>query len=278
MVATKKRPVTARRQEQCRNNQRRYREQARSHKEQLEANVLELTRTTARLEGHVETYKQTLAWKARQGPMGRDLERCRYYWRVMASGYATHDPTVAAHQVATIRCLFAETVHVMGTTGVQRILDQSLQYAYAFATVQMELEALEVLELEDGHLVRSCGTLRVGVTAETLRMVCPHVLAQPRLRARLEGCVLVCPLQLTFVFGPRHAEGPSAETHVTRLESSLDFTRGLVELLCDLHDVVDVMHGALIAPSGEIASMPRTFHSMGCATPPSTGRAHVYSS
>ncbi|EQC38772.1 hypothetical protein SDRG_03731 [Saprolegnia diclina VS20] len=277
MVATKKRPVTARRQEQCRNNQRRYREQARSLKEQLEAQVLELMRTTARLEGHVETYKQTLAWKARQGPMGRDLERCRNYWRVMASGYAAHDPNLAAHQVATIRGLFAETVAVMGTTGVEKILDQNRQYAYTFATIHMQLDTAEVMELDHGHVVRSCGSLRLGVTAETLSSVCPHVLEQPRLRARLEGRILDCPLQLTFAFAPHHPAYPS-ETRVTRLESSLDFTRGLVALLYDLQDVVDVMHGALIAPSGEITLAPRTYYSPDLATPHNTGPPHIYSS
>ncbi|OQR96591.1 hypothetical protein THRCLA_07239 [Thraustotheca clavata] len=243
-----KRKVSERRQIQCRNNQRRYREQARNYMNLLERQVTELQHETARLEGHVDTWKSTLKYRLLRSSHSNDLERVREYWQVMATGYATQDPSYAARQIALIKNLMTEDVDLVGSHGIQKFIEQRQQYAYTFQSIHKAPYTFEVIPInQEEHIIRSTGSLILGVNEETIRVICPQIISNQRLVSRLVGQKLLCPLQMTFYMSDN---GHGSKAY--RLETSLDFTSGLLGLLGNLMDVVEVMNGAHINGSGEI--------------------------
>ncbi|KDO19655.1 hypothetical protein SPRG_14555 [Saprolegnia parasitica CBS 223.65] len=240
------------RQTQCRNNQRRYRAEARAHLEFLEGAVQSLGTETARLEGQCDSLSMAVQ-RLPPPPLVvsahlHDIARCREYWLVFEHGYAIHDMATATAQVAMLRSLMHHDVEVMGAKGVEKVISNWTQYARCFRTLQKVGSAWDVVVVDEStRIVKGVGTITLRIGRETIGALCPQLLANEPLMQRIVGQEIVCPCTQLF-----YMTLLEDRVMVTRVETDLNMTVGLMALLGSLRDVSDVMTGVQLAPDAEL--------------------------
>ncbi|KDO29536.1 hypothetical protein SPRG_05492 [Saprolegnia parasitica CBS 223.65] len=221
----------ARRRQQSRNNQRRYRQETRSYLQSLQSDVQALLHSTFRLEGQVDMMRQTV-----QRRFANDVARVGAYWRLFMCGYVA-----APDQDAALRDLMADDVELREATGIDALFDQWRQYAGAFAFFRKELRSIEAVALDsDEHLVCVVGTVSLGLSDAAVATLWPHLHNTPdsRIRRRLADQTLTCPCTQLLYMRP----SGDASAKVRRIEFEWDIAAGLATLLTDLDDVATVLH------------------------------------
>ncbi|OQR88339.1 hypothetical protein ACHHYP_06860 [Achlya hypogyna] len=246
----KKKP-SLHRQIQCRNNQRRYRAEARARMEYLENAVGELLTETARLEGHVESLSRAVMLlpppRSVIAHLG-NVARCREYWIAFQHGYAVHDPRVAARQVAVLRSLMDPCVEVMGVYGIEKVVDNWTQYARCFKTLLKVSSGWEVVHVDDGtRIVKGVGTITLRIGRETIGALCPQTLGNEPLVQRIVGREIVCPCTQFF-----YMSLVQDRVVVTRVDTDLNMMVGLTSLLGSLPDATNIMTGVRLKDGAEL--------------------------
>ncbi|OQR88348.1 hypothetical protein ACHHYP_06866 [Achlya hypogyna] len=230
-----------RRRIQSRNNQRRYREETRSYLTSLETDVQDLLHSTFRLEGQVDMMRTTAARLPSR--FAGDVNRVKAYWELFAHGYAA-----AADQDALLRDLMAENVQMLGSTGVDAVLDQWRRYANAFSSFRKVAHTFEAIAVDSTeHIVCVSGSLQLGLDRSGIESLWPHVAGKDKLLDQLLGETLVCPCVQVLYMRP-----VGDCTKVFRIDFEWDLVGGLTALLRDLEDVAIVINGGHNLFSGDI--------------------------
>ncbi|EQC38771.1 hypothetical protein SDRG_03730 [Saprolegnia diclina VS20] len=239
------------RQTQCRNNQRRYRAEARARLDFLQGAVERLGTETARLEGQCDSLSLAVQRLPPPSYVSVDLHniaRCREYWLMFENGYAIHDAATATAQSAMLRSLMHHDVEVMGHRGIEKVLSNWTQYARWFRTLQKVGSAWDVVGVDEStRIVTGVGTITLRIGRETVGALCPQLLSNEPLMQRIVGQEIVCPCTQLF-----YMTLVDDRVMVTRVETDLNMTVGLLTLLGSLHDVSDVMTGVQLAPDAEL--------------------------
>ncbi|KDO19652.1 hypothetical protein SPRG_14552 [Saprolegnia parasitica CBS 223.65] len=197
----------ARRRQQSRNNQRRYRQETRS-------------------------YLQSLQSDRR---FANDVARVGAYWRLFMRGYVA-----SPDQDSVLRDLMADDVELREATGIDALFEQWRQYASAFTFFRKELRSIEAVALDsDEHLVCVVGTVSLGLSDAAVATMWPHLRSSShpdsRIRRRLVDQTLTCPCTQLLYMRP----SGDASAKVRRIEFEWDVAAGLATLLKDLDDVRD---------------------------------------
>ncbi|OQR88342.1 hypothetical protein ACHHYP_06862 [Achlya hypogyna] len=248
MSSIKKKP-SARRQLQCRNNQRRYREEARELLERLEKQALVLTRETARLEGQLDTMRRMLPAPLPSLGCTSGIARCKEYNDAFAYGYALRDPQQEAIQLAVLRSFMADNVAVTGAApGLDGVVANWKKFGSCFPALRKECQAWDVIDVDDETcLVKSFALLHLRIGRVTLERLFPQVLSNEYLVQRLLGRVLICPVTQLFFMA---AVGD--QFLVTRLGTELSLVTAFVALLGGMDDVLEVLHGGKVTVHAQI--------------------------
>ncbi|EQC38769.1 hypothetical protein SDRG_03728 [Saprolegnia diclina VS20] len=244
--------ATERRQIQCRNNQRRYREEARVHMAALEKQVYALTRETARLEGRMDTMAIMLPPQAPTLGATSGVARCREYCDALMHGYALEDPSRERYQLAIMRQLFTHDATVIGApgTGVDAIIANWQAYASCFPNIRKECHAYDYIEVEtDVSLVKGIGMLYLRISRATIEQLFPSVLCNERLVQRLVGRELPCPCTQSFYLADL-----GERLMVTRLATEIDLVSAFYALVSDVDDVLYLLGESNITPYAQIQS------------------------
>ncbi|KDO29537.1 hypothetical protein SPRG_05493 [Saprolegnia parasitica CBS 223.65] len=247
--------ATERRQIQCRNNQRRYREEARVHMAALEKQVYALTRETARLEGRMDTMAIMLPPPPPTLGATSGVARCREYCDALMHGYALSDPPRERYQLAIMRQLFTSDATVIGasTTGVDAIIANWRAYASCFPNMRKECHAYDYIEVEDDvSLVKGVGMLYLRITRATIEQLFPSILCNERLVQRLVGRELPCPCTQSFYLADL-----GERLMVTRLATEIDLVTAFWALLSDVDDILHLLHDCHLTSYAQIQSQSK---------------------
>ncbi|GMF13397.1 unnamed protein product [Phytophthora lilii] len=250
------RVTTARRREQCRTNQARYRDRQRKMAHNLVADVQQLREEVRDL----TDYRDTLSF-------GVQGERSVWstvveYFRLFRYGFLSSlsetesasllDSSVLPgssqkEQKNFLRAAMSADVIFGEVCGVNSLIEQWQRYSTYFSSLCFQLKRME--EQPFGSIVAS-GTLSFTITLATLKCVFPHLLsttddssaANASICSRLLGQRLHCRFSVRFLWD-------DSTGRVTQLESTLDLLTPLLQKLGKLQHVSYVLEKALISPS-----------------------------
>ncbi|KAG3123012.1 hypothetical protein PI124_g23839, partial [Phytophthora idaei] len=229
-----------RRREQCRANQARYRDKQKNTQLQLEQSVEQLHK-------ELETLKRRYRYlasreRSNQSPWSivaevfRLLETSfRSPWRV-ASTQEMKNHAETRQILAILERSFAHDAAMGELRGVEALIEQLLLFSQYFGTPHLKLQRIESVA---PGVMAARAKLSMMVTEFTLRHAFPH-LEEPAsedrgdgrglLYQRLLGQRVECNCSLTFLFD-------EDSDRVVRLETSIDLTTPLLEMLGSLKDV-----------------------------------------
>jgi hypothetical protein len=242
---------TARRREQCRANQARYRQKQMDHAKTLEESVqqlhsdipvLELQRNRLLYGGQKDIWNVVVEYFHffRFGvpitlPLGSADER------QVKMDSAENAET--KQQRAFLRSSMTDDVILGERRGVEALMDQWRGYSSSFRNLYLQLKRIE---RTSDQFVSVSATLSVTVSDTTIRDVFPHLQDGNRaLRSKLLGQRLVLPCSLCF-------EWDAARGRVVRLETTVNFMTPLMKALGDLSDVASVLQHARITRDGAV--------------------------
>ncbi|KAF1781514.1 hypothetical protein GQ600_1332 [Phytophthora cactorum] len=211
-----------RRREQCRANQARYRDKQKNAQLQLEQSVEQLPRS-------LPTTRDQFPLAVARGQHSGDEE-----------------PRETRQILAILERSFAHDAAMGELRGVKALVEQLLLFSQYFGTPHLKLQRIESVA---PGVMAARAKLSMTVTEFTLRHAFPH-LEEPAsedrgdgrglLYQRLLGQRLECNCSLTFLFD-------EDSDRVVRLETSIDLTTPLLELLGSLKDVSKVLEHARIS-------------------------------
>ncbi|ETV92821.1 hypothetical protein H310_13028 [Aphanomyces invadans] len=216
----------------------------------LECEVRALTRTTAQLEGQVETLRATLL-RFPQWRSDTATRLCKEYWLMFRQGYAIHDPLLAAKQTAMCHAVMCQDVavwnHGVGPTG---ILTQWKRWVSLFHNIHRDLHSIDVVHCEPTCIVRTHGTIHLHVSRSTIEQLFPHILANEALVQQVIGIVLAAPLQVDYIM----------DTSCHRIQvvtGHIDLTQAFHAVLGSLTVTNTILAHSRVQSSGEIPAMAR---------------------
>ncbi|RHY36245.1 hypothetical protein DYB25_014349 [Aphanomyces astaci] len=211
----------------------------------LEDDVRVLTRTTARLEGQVETLQATLLLLPRRQYDSAAL-LCKEYWMLFHHGYAAHDRELAAKQARMCYAVMCEDAmignHSVGPAGMLR---QWMRWGSSFHNFRKDLHNIDVIHCEPTCIVRMRGTLFVRIMRHTIEQLYPHVLANEPMVQLVIGVELAVPLQVDYIMDTRCSR-------IQHAVASVDFAQAFHVALGNLPITNAIIAHSLIQPSGEI--------------------------
>ncbi|GMF26493.1 unnamed protein product [Phytophthora lilii] len=233
----------ARRREQCRANQARYRDKQRNAQLRLERSVEELHREIDSLKRRYRDLSSRE--RSNQSPwtivaeVFRLLGSCfRSPWRI-SNMKEMKNHTKTRHILAVLEPAFDHDAALGDLIGVDALMEQLQRYSQYFGDTQLHLEHIE--SIAPGVMVAHA-RLNVTVTELTLRHIFPHLESSAAsqydehklLYQRLLGQRLNCPCSLEFLFD-------EDSNRVVRLVTNVDLASPLLRLLGNYGDVVDVL-------------------------------------
>ncbi|KAF0700743.1 Aste57867_8696 [Aphanomyces stellatus] len=224
--------------QQCRTNQRRYRQQAVEGLRQLEEQVASLNMETARLEGNLHILRST-SLMASAG--AKILTR---YNDMFRHGLSRQNE---GPQVLLLESIMDANVVVHGdfTGGVHAIIEQWRRYASCFHTLELVQTHMDVIQLDAAQLVHSSGYALLRISRRTLETIFPHVLHREDLVQRLIGRELK-------VWFARNYTVDGASGRIVDVAGSVGFMNGLIDLLQSTEDAMDVFSLANIDAWGRL--------------------------
>ncbi|GMF46493.1 unnamed protein product [Phytophthora fragariaefolia] len=243
---------TERRREQCRANQARYRQKQLNHAKELELAVQKLRADIPVL----KLQKNRLLYGGQQNIWNVVVE----YFHVFRFGVpvtlamdssevdSMDVPTdllenaETRHQFAFLRSAMADDIILGERRGVDVLMNQWFQYSTTFQNLYLQLGRIERV---NDNFMTATAMMNATVTEVTLNNVFPHLIDDHALSSRLLGQRLRIPLSLCF-------EWDSLSCRVSRLETTFNFIKPLMESLCNLSDVALVLENALITRDGAV--------------------------
>ncbi|KAK1937925.1 bZIP transcription factor 1 [Phytophthora citrophthora] len=239
--STQKRLKTARRREQCRINQARYRFKQDRKGDLLNETVYKLKEEIPLL----EMQRDRILFGAKQSVFNVVVE----YMSLFRHGvWSLHQPlrrgacsrryaqnAEAQQQLVFLRSSFASDVSVGDRYGVDALVEQWQRYSEYFGDLHFQLEQLQE---PVKNLVVASASLTVTVTESTLKNVLVHQ-EDSELSHKLLGRRMLLPCSLLF-------EWDEVTSHVTRLEMTVDFFTPICRVLGSLKDAAFVLSRALI--------------------------------
>ncbi|KAL4174193.1 hypothetical protein KRP22_006139 [Phytophthora ramorum] len=238
---------TQRRQEQCRNNQARYRDRQRGVVQELEASVDELRKEIQKLTIERRTLCYGIKTKANVWNVVVEYFRLLRYGFLMPMhgaepSRATETPLAADlhEQEYFLRAVMATDVAFGELSGVDVLIEQWQRYSSYFGSLQLHLNRME--QQPCGGMATSA-SLSLTITQNTLRYVFPHLLHDNSpICSRLLGQRLHCRCSVRFLWD-------DSAGCVARLDCTMDLLSPLLRTLGNLEDVNYVLEEALITPS-----------------------------
>lgn len=243
---------TARRREQCRANQARYRNKQRDYGVVLAERVEELRAEVQLLAQQSETHHQRRSG-VRESPIAVATE----YFRLFRYGLTPSEPQRPTASPTTVRTVpprheqltflhsaMAPTLQLgWDVSGVDALVEQWRRYSQFHDDSVLELTTVfEVdnvaLDTSVSKTIHATASLTVTLTAKTIAGVFPHLLASSRLTDQLVGARVAYPWTVVFEFDERGI--------VQRLTSSADFVMPLMAVLRSAEDVAMVLEGARV--------------------------------
>ncbi|KAH7484960.1 bZIP transcription factor 1 [Phytophthora ramorum] len=256
---------TARRRQQCRANQARYRQKQLVYNKTLEhtvltlrANipVLELQRNRLQYGGNHDVWNVVVEYfhtfrfgalmtlpETLEGRAHRSINEIKY-----------RENAETKRQLAFLRSSMTDNVMLGERSGVETLMKQWVLYSLSFQNLYFRLERIE---RTNNQFVGVTAVLNVTVSEETLRGVFPHLLHRgaiqgeveaakaASLRSRMIGQRLLLPCSLCF-------EWDASICRVVLLETTVNFMKPLMEVLGNLSDVAMVLGGARITRDGSV--------------------------
>ncbi|OQR85888.1 hypothetical protein THRCLA_10618 [Thraustotheca clavata] len=246
-----------RRRLQSRNNQRRYREETRTHLASLEADVRHLQHSSFRLEGQVEMLHETIA--AMPSPYLNDINRVRSYWTLFSSGYAKDNPQLEASQIEMLHSLMEENVQISCKSGIQEVVRQWKYCASHYSNFEMVGDNFNAVKItDDEFIIRADGRISLQLTLSSIQNLWPRLISNLKLADKLVGKVLVCPCT-QFLNMRQNSLGGNK---VYRCDFEWNLVDGLLKLLSRVEFVNLVLHGInvdLFEPS-TVSSLAYYYH------------------
>lgn len=269
---------SAKRRQQCRTNQARYRERQKAKLWMNEegtaslrelVNLLEVQRSFMRTGGPprsafvqhvvVEFFNRFRAGLA--GASSTDIDNM--------AGDVTAEPSQASlrwvgqsrtegsstllKQIAFIRTVVRSNTDIGdGLRGPDALLEQLWRYSVLYSNLRLELQTIERVVASDSHADRVlvAGRMRGTVTDRTFDMVLPGL--SSRLRRKLLGRTLTFSLQLDMEFEEAH---DSPLLQVTQLNMNVGTTIAILEMLANTMEVEEVLRCARISLHGFIGDL-----------------------
>ncbi|KAJ8576515.1 hypothetical protein ON010_g2694 [Phytophthora cinnamomi] len=239
---------TARRREQCRANQAKYRQKQLNHAETLEITVQKL-----RVDIPVLDLQRNRLFYGGQPNVWKLVVEYFHVFRfgvpvtLSVESIDSTDMTVdclenaeAKHQLAFLRSSMAEDVILGERSGVDALMDQWRWYSSSFQSLYFQLERIERVS---DHFVCATAVMNVTVTEATLTNVFPNVVADDSMASRLLGQRLRIPFSLVF-------EWDSSISRVSLLETTINLVSPLVKALGNVADVGLVLERARMTRDG----------------------------
>lgn len=263
---------TARRREQCRTNQARYRERQKLKAARAEEEVaclreliglLEVRRSAARAyyypgPEYARQVTASLFRRFRRGLSGAnyDAELTSKSPEWTNVGRAGRNLSLLK-QIAYVRCIMSKHVDLGSDLhGPDALLEQCWRYSVLYTNFRLELLAIDpvVASHSKAEHVMAHARLHVGVTERTLAAVFPDLRAH--LRQKLLGQTLVFNVKVDLEF--EKLDG-SLLLQLTRFVPQLDAATALMDNLRNLREVEEVLRRAQMTPDGWIRGVPSPY-------------------
>ncbi|KAK1934138.1 bZIP transcription factor 1 [Phytophthora citrophthora] len=240
----------AKRREQCRTNQARYRDRQRAHQRKMQHHIQQLHEEVQSLK--LKRQRLRFGPRANRSPWSivsnvfRLIETSfRSPWQVTNADEMVQNAE-ARPILAMLQESFAHDVGMGDLNGMDALLEQVRRYALYFCDPKVHLKLVE--ELVPGVLTATA-QFTATVSEFTLRCIFPH-LQTPRpgddiedeiraLREKMLGQSLHCSCKMTFMIDEETGR-------VARLEASFDWMSPLIRLLGNVDDVSSMLNQALI--------------------------------
>ncbi|KAG3141020.1 hypothetical protein PC128_g25066 [Phytophthora cactorum] len=244
-----KRLKTARRREQCRINQARYRLKQDRKSQLLRETVLKLQEEIPLL----EMQRDRILFGAKQSIYNVVVEYFHLFRHGLRSLRQVNrrqfaQNTDAQQQLVFLRSSLSSNINIGDRYGVDALVEQWQRYSSYFRDLHFQLEHMEEVVK---NLAVVAASLSVTVTDTSLQNVFPHLLsgyggtgngievAATSLGKTLLGRRLLLPCSLYF-------EWDEASSHVVRLEMTVDFLTPISRVLGSLTDAAFALSQALI--------------------------------
>ncbi|KAG1690070.1 hypothetical protein DVH05_028408 [Phytophthora capsici] len=243
----RRRFITNRRREQCRNNQARYRDRQRLHAQELQESADMLRQEVQELS--LKRYSLCYGTDTKNNVWHVVVE----YFRLFRHGVlASMSPLVPQFkdQEYFLRTVLTPDVELGERNGVDTFIEQWRRYSTYFGSLHLQLKRME--EQPMGALLATA-SLSLTITEATLRSVFPHLLASTSaesftLCTRLLGQRLECQYTIRF-------QWEDLTKRVTGLECKMDWITPLLRVLGNLQDVNCCLENALITPYNLIGEL-----------------------
>ncbi|GMG18616.1 unnamed protein product [Phytophthora fragariaefolia] len=233
--STRARLKTARRREQCRLSQVRYRLRQDEKVQGLYDAITKLREELPLL----ELQRDRILFGTKQSIFNVVVE----YFHLFRHGIRRNkvqDPQTQ-QQLVFLRITMAANVSLAERRGVNALVEQWHRYSSHFEDLHFQLEHME----ERGKkLATVSASMSVTIGEQTLKCVFPH-LVKPELGETLLGRRLMLPCSLCF-------EWDDASSRVVRLEMTVDFLTPINRVLNSLSDTAFVLSQALITLDGAV--------------------------
>ncbi|EGZ07753.1 hypothetical protein PHYSODRAFT_319446 [Phytophthora sojae] len=227
---------TARRREQCRLNQARYRLRQ-DRKVQL------LNETVTKLREEIPLLglqRDRILFGTKQSIFNVVVEYFHLFRHGVRLGNYVPD-SQTQHQQVFLRSAMCPNVLLGERQGVHALMEQWRRYSSYFEDLNFQLEHMDE-RLK--NLVTVSASMTVTITEATLKHVFPH-LVNSKLGETLLGRRLMLPCSLCF-------EWDDASSHVVQLEMTVDFLTPVNRVLNSLSDTAFVLGQALVTLDGSI--------------------------
>lgn len=231
-----------------------YRSRRKTYIEQLEQEVDELRQEVQDMQTHGRIPTAVIQ---RMPPVGSaHLRTIREYFSLFEFGVPvlsqsgnlpTESLLRSSRQATFLNQLADPKMAFGGRQGVHLLLQQWERYSMYHSSLRYELKQLKSMVPEPDPVVFASAVLYVRLTRRTIECVFPHILWNEPLVQRLIGMELEYPVVNTFYFNP--------EGKVGRYEIEVDFLTGLMKLLGNLYEPVQLIEQALITRQHMIGPM-----------------------
>ncbi|OQR98090.1 hypothetical protein ACHHYP_09153 [Achlya hypogyna] len=229
------------RRAQSRLSQQRYRLQKRRALELREKEVQELRCQVARFQGQLDIMRATVRVHE------SELQVANEYFRVFRHSFQKSLPSYSRYQCDFLRSVMQPDVQFMGQVGIDKIFEQWRLYHSLFQSFTMTCPSLDIINLDEGAVVRAPATMHLRISRTTIEALYPHILHDERIVQKLVGQVLHLPILIHFHY--------DARSRIRELETSANMTSSLADLLESLDDTLFVLNGAHWNANAEIVIM-----------------------
>lgn len=200
------------------------------------------------------TILDSVALVSRQNAQAAAVQMMATYHRFTSRGYAMHD----AASTQFLRSFFADDVRCTDFTGLTVFLQQWEYFSLCHASITVAPKTLDVLATEtlearsnsasrysdDVFVVRSVGTTTLRISRATIERIFPHVLEDEPLVQWLIG--------KEYAFAYTMVVHVNADGRIFQLESRVDLTSALLDLLKDPLVTLQMIEAAAMTRAGNL--------------------------